>query len=304
MKELMDAQVTEQARQAIERRVARGELPRIDVQSVEDAYLPLCQVLAEAAKSSERPHIVAIVGAPGSGKTTLSAYLQCLLPEVFGLSAVGFSLDDLYLSSSARQRLARDIHPLFAVRGAPGTHNIDLGLRTLKRLREAAPDTITALPRFDKMFDEPVPETEWPIFEGCPDVILIDSWIWNVEPPSAHNLIQPLNEREKNDDPNGVWRKASAQALGRGYPELFAQAEKWVLFEPPSWEATVRFREEQEEGNRAALSEAERKIREAGPAVRHFLELFQRWSTLPHTGEPDVRIGLDESHRATLIQSP
>ena len=38
------------------------------------------------------------------------------------------SLDDLYLPKAERLRLARDVHPLLATRGVPGTHDVALGV--------------------------------------------------------------------------------------------------------------------------------------------------------------------------------
>lgn len=289
------------AREVIEERIALGQLPRLDADSIEATYIPLCQSLAEAAKVAERPQVVAIVGAPGSGKTTLSTYFQVLLPEVFGLSVAGFSLDDLYLNRADREQLARNVHPLFATRGAPGTHRIELGMRTLQSLRHAAAQTSTPLPRFNKGLDEPRPESEWPVFVGRPDVILIDSWLWNVNPPTPEQLTEPYNERERKADAHGTWRQAATQALGRDYPEFFSQAKQWVLLETPDWETTVRFREEQEEGNRSSLPSAEDSARDEASSIRHFLDLFQRWAHLPHTSEPDFQIRLDHLHRATFV---
>jgi hypothetical protein len=45
------------------------------------------------------------------------------------------SLDDLYRTRAERQAMARQVHPLFATRGVPGTHDVDLGLATIAALR-------------------------------------------------------------------------------------------------------------------------------------------------------------------------
>ena len=52
--------------------------------------------------------------------------------------------------------MAARVHPLFATRGPPGTHDLGLLHRLLDRLSGAGPGDRTPLPRFDKLADERV----------------------------------------------------------------------------------------------------------------------------------------------------
>ena len=90
--------------------------------------------------TSSLPQVVGICGAQGSGKSTLVAALAERLAEE-GIAAATLSLDDLYFTRAERLRLASEVHPLFATRGVPGTHDIALGLGVLDALArgEAAP---------------------------------------------------------------------------------------------------------------------------------------------------------------------
>src|SRR5699024_680551 len=74
--------------------------------------------------------VYGISGLQGSGKSTLAAQLARLAGER-GIRAVVLSLDDAYLDHDERARLARDVHPLLATRGPPGTHDMALATRTL-----------------------------------------------------------------------------------------------------------------------------------------------------------------------------
>lgn len=291
-----------------------GALPFMDDGSLEHAVLPLALRLLfsegasaafaaparrtgaepRSANSAGMPRVVALVGAPGCGKSTLSDHLAELFADALGMRVAQLSLDDLYLPLSARRCLAQRVHPLFAQRGPPGTHDVALGRSTLASLRSAQPKTLTWLPRFDKSTDDRVPDEQCSPFVGRPDWILLDAWLWEVEAPSESALLEPLNEREAREDPSGVWRRHAAQALSLDYPELFREADEWVLLESPSFDATVRFRMQQERalGSRARLQgEAE---------VRHFLQLFERWLALPRRSAATHRMVIDDEHRLRL----
>ncbi len=71
--------------------------------------------------------VIGIAGAQGSGKSTLVRDLAERLAGD-GLRVATLSLDDLYLTRAVRQDLAARVHPLFATRGVPGTHDVALGL--------------------------------------------------------------------------------------------------------------------------------------------------------------------------------
>lgn len=284
-----------------------GQLPFIDDGSLEEAVLPLALRLLSRGEvsvvrgrvpageaSCRAPRVVALVGAPGCGKTTLGHYLSALFLGALGLQVAQLSLDDLYLSRCDRERLAQRVHPLFVQRGPPGTHDVALGLSTLASLRSALPLSPTLLPRFDKSADDLVPSGACPRFVGRPDWIFVDAWLWDVEAPTEASLQQPQNEREAREDPSGAWRRHAARALAHDYPQLFRQADEWVLLQSPSFAATVRFRTQQERARGAGA-----RLRDPA-AVLHFLQLFERWLALPHRSTPAERIVIDEEHRLQL----
>ncbi len=89
-----------------------------------------------------------ILGPQGSGKSTLAKGLVPILAQL-GLRAVALSLDDFYLTWAERQRIADSE---LIDRGPPGTHDVDLAVRTLESLKKQR--RFTWLPRFDKSAHE------------------------------------------------------------------------------------------------------------------------------------------------------
>ncbi|MFC3212746.1 hypothetical protein [Novosphingobium panipatense] len=80
------------------------------------------------------PLVVGVCGAQGSGKSTLAAALKAHFEAGHRRVAI-LSLDDLYLTRQERTQLARQVHPLFATRGVPGTHDVALGIDLIDRMR-------------------------------------------------------------------------------------------------------------------------------------------------------------------------
>lgn len=153
----------------------------------------------EQADALGPPPILGIAGSQGSGKSTLAR----IVAEQFGGATL--SLDDVYLTRTERQVQAQDVHPLFATRGPPGTHDLRLLHRVLDRLAAAGPGDLTPLPRFDKLADDRMAEADWPVFQGRPTAIILEGWCLGARPQTQPMLALPVNDLEKAQDPDGFW---------------------------------------------------------------------------------------------------
>src|SRR5258705_13752318 len=88
--------------------------------------------IATGSAAGARPWVVAVNGPQGCGKSTLCA-AACAHLAQRGVHAETVSIDDFYLPHAEQQALAarhRDNRYL-AVRGYPGTHDVELGARVL-----------------------------------------------------------------------------------------------------------------------------------------------------------------------------
>lgn len=200
----------------------------------------LTPVVAEAlARAEGRPLVIGICGAQGSGKSTLAAALSARFDD-----APVLSIDDLYLRRAERQRLAAEVHPLFATRGVPGTHDVALGLTLIAAFRRGEP---LSLPRFDKATDDRADGTE-PVPADA-KLLLFEGWCLGAQPAAVDG---PINGLERDEDPNGRWRAEVEAALAGPYAALFAQIDLLIFLAAPSFGTVADWRWQQE----AALARA------------------------------------------------
>jgi D-glycerate 3-kinase len=250
------------------------------------------------AKEDHRPFVLGICGAQGSGKSTLAEALAADLGGA-GVPTAILSLDDIYKTKADRLTMAATVHPLFATRGVPGTHDIDLAHFVLDSLEraEAAP-----LPRFDKALDDRRPTSAWPLAPADTRVLILEGWCLGARPEPDSALLRPINWLEEQEDTAGVWRRYVNHALASDYQGLFGRIDLLVMLAAPGFDIVHRWRTQQEHalhqhGNGGmADGEIERFVRHYERLTRHIL------ADMPHYA--DVTVALDEARapREILIR--
>lgn len=187
-----------------------------------------------------RPPLIAVVGAQGSGKTTLARAAAAR----FGAAQI--SIDDVYLTRAEREAMAREVHPLFLTRGPPGTHDLALLQALIDRLSAAGPDDETAIPDFDKRGDDRMPPERWRRFTGRPSAVLIDAWCLGAPPEPEAALAEPVNALEREHDPDGRWRRAADGFVAGPYAAFAARFDAVLFLQAPGFEVVLDWRCQQE----------------------------------------------------------
>jgi D-glycerate 3-kinase len=274
-------------------------LPPSFAAEIEALHAPLAARIAAVAMGPA--FVVGICGPQGSGKSTAVLVVRRLL-EQRGLRVATLSLDDLYLPIEAREALARDVHPLLRTRGAPGTHDVALGLAVLDGL---ASDGATAMPRFDKATDTRAPVESWPVVEGPVDIVLFEGWCVGARPEPEAALRKPVNALEREGDKDGVWRAHVNAALAGPYRALFARLDLLIQFVAPDFETVLVWRQEQErklrdrlaaagQGNARAMDDAQ-----VAAFVQHY-ERLTRHIAREMPARADIVIRLDSDRRSSI----
>lgn len=282
----------------VEALIAREGLPATYHATVDRTLAPLAARIAADHRKAGRPIVVGFCGSQGSGKSTFAAFLDLLL-QAQGLSVAVLSVDDLYLGHAERGRLASEVHPLLATRGPPGTHDVELGMKTLDALTRPAGPHRVALPRFDKAEDGRSDPAGWPTVEAPVDVVLFEGWFVGARAQPLADLAEPVNRLEREDDPDGAWRGKVNTALADDYSALFARIDLLVLLQAPGFGHVHAWRSLQERKLAARLA-AEGRTGEImdDAALRRFImhyERLTRWilQEMPQRADVVVRLGSD-----------
>jgi D-glycerate 3-kinase len=237
---------------------------------------PLARAVAEHQSRAGRPVLIALNGCQGSGKTTAADFLCTALIEEHSLNAVALSLDDFYLTKSERLALSHAVHPLFATRGVPGTHDMGLMRDTLDQLLSGQRRTPATIPEFDKAIDDRLPGSRWNQITIPVQIVLLEGWCLGAGPEPADTLSPPINALERDEDPAGLWRGYSNEVLRREFQPLYQRVDQWIMLRAPSFDCVFDWRREQEQKLAASLPPEQGRKLMNDEKLRRFIQHYER----------------------------
>ena len=272
-----------------------------------EIVIPLA-VYFNSLKTKEKPYLIGFTGGQGSGKTTLSDFIQLILQVGFEKKTTGFSIDDLYKTPEERNILAKTIHPLCKIRGVPGTHNVKLGLDLLHSLYNANSSTQTSIPSFSKIQDKHLPREKWKKFIGKPDFIFFDAWFGGAKPISFENWTPPINDLEKEEDPNGIWSKWSNKELAGDYQNLFNKIDLLLMIKVPNMSDVYESRWLQEQTLLKTISSnsSDNKIMDKTEVYRFVMhyERLTRYVLEEIPNFADIVLCRDKNFKFSFVKKP
>ncbi|MGK7942804.1 MAG: glycerate kinase [Crocosphaera sp.] len=204
-------------------------------------WLPLAIKLSEEKSKQKSPLIQGILGVQGTGKTTLSNIL-CIILKQLGYTTVTLSIDDFYKTYEERQKLQKK-EPRLIWRGPPGTHDIALGIQTLKQLKDTHYSQPILIPRFDKSLWNGQGDRIEPEIINQPDIILFEGWFVGV---------RPINEVEFNHAPLPIKTEEDKQFAKdinqqlKAYLPLWNQLDSLMILYPQDYRFSKQWRKKAE----------------------------------------------------------
>lgn len=120
----------------------------------------------------------------GGGKSTLTNFFEKSMYDALQVNTAVVSYDDFYLTHDELSRV-REAHPgnkYLAGRGVAGTHDLELGARTLRGLvYETSDSSVIKVPVYDKSKHggqgDRAPEAEWKETRGKVDLVIFEGWM-------------------------------------------------------------------------------------------------------------------------------
>jgi len=211
-------------------------------------YSKLAEYIFLKKNSLPHPLIVGISGGQGSGKTTFVEFLKKILELKYDLKCYSISIDDIYKTKKDRFLLSKREHKLFFTRGVPGTHDTKYLINYFKNLEDLkAGKKIFTIPKFNKAIDDRLSKKHWYQFSNKCDIILFEGWCVGATDENNKSILEkPINNLEKVEDPQCVWRKLVNNHLKKDYKVLYSFIDFMIYLKAPSFKKVLEWRTLQE----------------------------------------------------------
>jgi len=275
-------QCSEKTKQICSEAIKKKNLPAHFITTIEDIYLPLANTIVN--NKQQFPLLVSINGAQGTGKSTLTSFLQHIIESEFSLRVADLSIDDFYYTRKDREALSQTVHPLLLTRGVPGTHDIGLLENSLASLINQEDCHI---PRFDKARDDRVADSYWSQYKQGIDIILFEGWCNHSPYQDDASLIKPVNELEQYEDQHGVWRHYVNEQLKRYHQRIFNQAGMVIMLKAESFDKVYQWRKLQEDKLRQNTTSDKNFIMN-DDELKRFIQHYERITRHTLLNLPDI----------------
>lgn len=274
--------------------------PQGMLQVLWDVWLPLGMKIAAQRQELGKPFIQGILGAQGTGKTTMSGVLKLILQQL-GYRTLSLSLDDLYKTYSDRLALMQQDSRL-VWRGPPGTHDIHLAFSVLDQIAQSKSPVI--VPRFDKSAHGGAGDrTTSEIITNPIDIVLFEGWFVGVKPIPPQALLTP---------PPPILTDADRQFAAdmnhqlKSYLPLWEKLDSLIVLYPTDYRYSLTWRKQAERqminAGKSGMSDAQ---------IEEFVNYFWRSlhpelfiNPLVKSSEVDLVIEINADHSFGKIRFP
>ncbi len=264
-------------------------------------YLPLSDWLYMIYKKDKRTKLIGLSGGQGAGKSTITGILKFIFKKKYNLNICCFSLDDFYKTKKERIKMSKKVHQLFLTRGVPGTHDLNLLMKTIKKLKEKKFKTVF-IPKFDKSSDDRFKKNKWQKIKKRPDIIILEGWCVGARNQKKSELKSPLNYIEKKYDKNLTWRNTVNNYLKNKYKKLFKRIDKLIYLKAPNFNDIFRWRLLQEQKMKLT---SKSKNTMSKTQVKEFIMFYERITKnmmRDFSKISDLTVFLDKSHRSKKMK--
>ena len=264
-------------------------------------YLPLSKWIYSVYQKDKKIKIIGLSGGQGAGKSTITSILKLIFKKKYSLDLCVFSIDDFYKTKSERIRMSKKIHPLFVTRGVPGTHDIKLLDKVIRKLKKKKFDSVL-IPKFDKSKDDRFKKTKWQKIKKKPHIIIIEGWCVGAIQQKKSELLRPINTIEKKFDKRLIWRNKVNNLLKNEYKKLFNKIDKLVYLKAPNFNHIFKWRLLQEQ--KLKLTSKSKKTM-SKTQIKEFIMFYERITKhmmKNFSKISDLTVFLDKNHRSKSMR--
>jgi D-glycerate 3-kinase len=215
----------------------------------------------------------------GCGKTSLTQIIKYILKNEYELNTEILSIDDLYLTHRELKDL-KNKDPRFKYRGPPGTHDLELSIKTLENVKNLK--TGFEIPRYNKSAHGGLGDRSdkgEKIFRPI-DILLFEGWFLGSDPVEEKELENFQIDREKFEFQKLINLKLHF------YQPLWKYCDYWVILKPKKYKYSRKWRAQAEKDNKQGMGYKQ---------MQDFLNYF--WLSVP----PSIYFPKIENQRNPLL---
>ena len=229
----------------------------------------------------------------------MSNLLKILIESLINKDVLILSIDDFYLTKKERIILSEKIHPLLITRGVPGTHDVNLLIKTIKKIQSKSNYKVT-IPLFNKLLDDRLQKNKKTIKK--PDIILLEGWCINASPIPLKILNNSINILEKRFDNKNSWREYYNCNLKKLYKDLFDLLDYSIYLKIPNYNKVFEWRKLQEKKNikKQNVKNFEIEDDKLKIFIMHY-EKLTKWMLKDMPEKTDVCLNVGNNHRFSGI---
>ena len=243
------------------------------ISNLENFYVPMSFWINNKYKKKGDTLILGLSGSQGSGKTTTGNILKVILKKFFKKNVFVISIDDFYKTLKVRNILSKNKHLLFKTRGVPGTHDINLVKNFFDLVKKKKFKKIK-LPRFNKSQDDRLDKSKWYTINQKPQIVIFEGWCVGAKPQNNLSLKKPVNDLEKHEDKNLIWRKHVNEKLQNDYKKVFKMIDNFIFIKIPNFKMVFKWRLTQE--NKLKNKYYNKKKIMSYIKIKRFIMFYQR----------------------------
>ena len=243
------------------------------IKSLKKTYIPISFWIENKYKKKGKTLFLGFSGGQGSGKTTVAKILKIILKKFFKREIYVSSIDDFYKTLKDRNEMSHTIHPLFKIRGVPGTHDISLVKKFFDFIKKKNFKKFK-LPKFDKSMDERLKKKYWSNIKKRPEIVILEGWCVGAKPQSNSIINKSINVLEKYEDKHLIWRKYANEKLKKEYKKLFAMIDHFIFMKIPNFNVVYEWRLLQE-SKLGKKSHSSKKIMSYNE-IKRFIMFYER----------------------------
>ena len=98
------------------------------------------------------------------------------------------------------------------------------------------------LPKFDKSIDDRLEKKYWYNIKERPEVVILEGWCVGAKPQSNLLIKKPINDLEKYEDRESIWRKYVNQKLKKEYKRIFSMIDHFIFIKIPNFKMVFQWR--------------------------------------------------------------